>query len=861
MKLLKNKNKPLKSIFRSLLKHRIEDADHVEFFSEVYISDDKIDKKAEQFLNSLEDSDCPFQLLHGYAKNGKSTFIQYIRYLYNQMQPDERKFRYVIEVFNFERGGLTSFSKKGEPLSFYDKAKFLFMNQFSCTDGPSLTEILMDLEQFSIFYRNFLAEISNTPDRAATPAVGNLNGFCSNLFMGLDYVCSQTSNGTVGEYSKNLSLFKEHVFDKMNQNNCGYYFAFLILYNIFSQRRKLLKKDRQPGKLIFVLDNLDDYLTDKDIHFFQQPQFQLSRILTSLMEYDFISEAFSNCLKVTMDKSETVDWDLSFYEQLKIIYVFRTSNFLVFSHLMMKLMSKVSESSEKYFPIGILTRHYVGFQSVRSTNKILGRRVQLLEDVADDRGTVLPPGFHLMKALAHYSRAPEGRETHDHLDNLFSIWNGDLHSIVTSFLNYGDLIKADFLTHESLVKKAMESKFYAKGYLLKGVLIYFLLKLHDYNPRLKGFLETIYNYRASHARAKKSLRRFVTNYIINKSEEHGKPRTISGIVEGGVGLFDLLTAINSFINSVNARAKEEEKEPVFSMGGVKKFFADSYNHKIDHSAHLFTIYKSQIEENAEGEEFSSIYYRLDDEIDNFIEDKSPGKANSRGLNDIRIFNNHSAAFLSSYLMTHFELQSFCESHGVEPSLQIKRPLLMALARKQGISVASRIEDFEFHDIVESVFASAVISVNALVDFYLRYLIDEFPPHEFVKKPLFSVRRKQTGDFQFRLMISRHIRYVEGFRQGILSGGLIALEEDEKVMINLYLVGKVREYIDLFDEKVSQIEERLKYRIQSGSLWRTCRANNEFRGLTDEILATGGKDFETIIRTTEEGPGDSQKWKQ
>ena len=98
------------------------------------------------------------------------------------------------------------------------------------------------------------------------------------------------------------------------------------------------------------------------------------------------------------------------------------------------------------------------------------------------------------------------------------------------------------------------------------------------------------------------------------------------------------------------------------------------------------------------------------------------------------------------------------------------------------------------------------------------------------------------------MISRHIRYVESFRQGILTGTLIELTEDEKIVVNSYLVGKIREYIDLFDEKISEIEGALEYPIQTGSLWRTCQANAEFRRLADAILATGLKDFKSVIRS-------------
>jgi len=123
-----------------------------------------------------------------------------------------------------------------------------------------------------------------------------------------------------------------------------------------------------------------------------------------------------------------------------------------------------------------------------------------------------------------------------------------------------------------------------------------------------------------------------------------------------------------------------------------------------------------------------------------------------------------------------------------------------------------------------------------------------------KNEMFSVRTKRRGDFQFRLLISRHIRYIEGFRRGIIKGDLIDLNETEKVILNLYLINIIEEYLDLYTEKINEMSKALGYKIESGILYITCLVHRQLKTLVEQIIETGGEDFDTIINTDKEFMG-------
>ncbi|MCW3789550.1 hypothetical protein [Plebeiibacterium sediminum] len=232
------------------------------------------------------------------------------------------------------------------------------------------------------------------------------------------------------------------------------------------------------------------------------------------------------------------------------------------------------------------------------------------------------------------------------------------------------------------------------------------------------------------------------------------------------------------------------------------YFNELCTTKIDHFGQLFSIYKDQIIE-ANGKTFNSSYYNLNTEIKLYLEQKEECK---QELNGIRIYHNNNAAYISASLLTNYELYSYI-CMGRDTSLNY--PLLFKLGKKSDVATSE--ENFEFYDTIERVYNDAEKSVESMISFYCNHLIDSYPPDKFIDSSLFSVRnpdQNSKGDFQFRLIISRHITYLESFRQISLnhSSKLINLNYREKVILNLYLVRIIVKYCKLYCDNFTKIKD-------------------------------------------------------
>jgi predicted Zn-dependent protease with MMP-like domain len=434
------------------------------------------------------------------------------------------------------------------------------------------------------------------------------------------------------------------------------------------------------------------------------------------------------------------------------------------------------------------------------------------------------------------------REKSGGANQIFKMWNGDKKSFWYYFFSLPYRTKNTFLNNSQIIENVCQKTFFASGYLLRGVYLYLFLEIFWNNSNLKSsILDIIIGFRYKHRQGKKNLHRLILNYIINKSEQLGKVNTINELGEKGVGLYDLLVKIEGFTKKVNEIAGQEiysfEKE-------TKSFFDKLSGIKIDFFANFFTIYKSQIDSDPDGKDVYSNYYNLQKEIEDYINNKN------KKLNKIRIFNNDIAVYISLYMLTHFEMSSFFRAHGEEENeLAIGKPLLFTCNRKENVVSVSRIQEFEFYDVIEAVYKQAKESVTAMVSFYIKYLINDFPPDKFIEDQLFSVRTNQIGNFQFRLLISRHITYLESFRQGLINGILMELDENENKVVNNYLIHKLQEYFRLYKTSFNKIRKALPPKSINShhKLRTTLNTYNMFNKIANDIL-NQEIDIKTVIET-------------
>ena len=818
------------TVFQNIMKMNVDGMSNEMFFKYLYVTDSYIENKTYEFLRSIDESKCIFHLIDGFSKNGKTNFVQYARYINNQNIGivKEKKYRFIIISFDFEKGGIDSYK---------DKVCRLFIDRFIFEDIDSYKDTIKNLELFLHFYNNINIKINEEMDNINNETATYFKEFCIKLFGYIDNLIIDEGYGNKGDYKNTKKKFSKLIKSTIDDNNCGDYFSFIILYEIFTRRYRIFSDKLFPQKLIFILDNLDDYLNDKDILFFQQPQIQLSVFINHLTNNPIISTLFSECLKEEMETNKRVDWNFSFQDRLNIVYIFRTANFFVFSNIIQEGISKTSQSGERHYPRCLLEREFIDIKTIVNTKDIIKKRINFFEDIANEFNFEIPQGYYFIKLLAEDYYSDREEDPKKDSKNIFRIWNGEKKYFWDSIFENWDKIKTDFFQYEDILKRASENSFFADNFLIKGVYIYFFLKLFEYNGTLKkSVLKTIYSYKDSHHKGYKNIRRFLLNYIINKSEESGIPKTMIELSDKGVGLYDLLSEVTDFIKDIESYS---DKNPIYNFNEIKDFFNDIYNNKIDFFGHLLTIYKSQIIE-INGINVSTIYYDLTNEIYEFEKNK-----NAKELNKVRIYNNDSATYLSLYLLSYFELYSF--------TLSNNKPLLFTINKKNHKIKATKPMDFEFYDIIEKVMKEIKISVNKMVDFYLSHLVNKYPVHDFITNPFFSVLIDGIGSCQFRLHISRHITYIESFRRGIVEDILVNLENDEKAIANLYLTQKIKQYIVLYQKNYNKIKNSEDVNLNNflnkdcnHALHKTYEISEEYKKIVKKIIKSKGFDFDSKI---------------
>ncbi len=844
-----------------ILRMNTEGYDNDLFFRYIYVDNEYITKKANKFLKSLEFSSCPFILLHGFSKNGKTTFYKYVRYVNNQLRDNDSNLN--IVQFNFEKSD-----------NYIDKIREFWLKEF---DSENFQELLDKFDNFINFYKFYNQFVTDLKSHVRVAEEGEASNELTSYFDNLSDIhfltlykfiksqkeeiinnknCNQIDRKKYDNDDDNDEvryyklLVKEQIKQNIIDENVSEQLSLLFLYKIFQDRYRIFYSKKKQRKFIFLLDNLDDYLKNDDIKFYQYPQFYLSKFVIQITKEPIISSTFSNTLKKFLDvnQDEIFKWNFSFQRNFSLGYAMRTPNFLAFSSIQKELFYNISDSQEKYTPQCMMDINYFRMNSTNFTSDILSKRLNFANELFYVLNRKLPPGYNFLKLLAQIDKH---KSDLDKTKSIFSLWNGDKKVFIDNIVNQWYLILSDkYLSHEKEMLDCFHTNHLNSKYLLKGIYIYLFLTLLENNSKAKNkLLNTIFKYKRENKKGK-SIRRFMLNYVINESEDKDKPLLIHDIGSKGVGLFELLNSTNDFIKKIN----KKEGRQIYLSNSIENFIKDSYSEKIDYFAQLLTIYKSQIID-INGVKANTLYYNLDKELDDY-KTKSYDYNRER-LDEIRLFNNNNAAFITGDLMSHFELFSFSLSHDENcKNLSIKKPLFFSVNKKENIDIIRDVSDFELFDIIEKVYENVDTSINKIVDFYINNIIDSFPPSKFIKNKFLSLFDKElkVGDFQFRLIIRRHISYLDGFRLSILDESIFNLPLNHKKMINSYITNIIIKYIDLYKynyfkiynylfKKTNHIKKKTildsnynvleRYRLNAKKVLLD-NENNDFNRIIDEI---------------------------
>lgn len=835
----------LKKVIQVNQKYMLDDL----FYKYFYVDNEEIRKIERDFIDSLYD-DCQIKIIHGHSKNGKTTFINHIIY---KIRRDKKLLRngyddIVLIPFDYENGEIGNYRNKMEGD---------FQNRFMKVLLEDRLKLNEEVQIFNKFIFNFYNELIKEG------LINQANYLEKNVFkiiFAFNRYLENTNYGNNGNTELILKNFKKYVINSITNNNCAYYFVYYVLFEVFNRRGDFLKG--KICKYIFTLDNIDDYLENKDILFLEQPQIKLSSFLFLFSENPFISGVFVKSILKTINSKEN-NLHFSFKDQIIVVYILRTANFLVFANLINKQYIKASGSQEIHFADLLIEKKNYFYKTEPNTSKILNQRLDIFQEITERMKIDIPYGFTFLKSLSdNFDTDTTDKEEND-IRRIYNLWNGDKSAFWNSITKNWGLIEKKYLKYENIIKILNDNekiRYSIKTYLFKGVCLNLFLFLLRKNKTLEDLLRnSIDCFMDPENGQMKNINRMVLNYIVNETIESGWPECIKNIESKGVGFYELLEKVDEFIEKINCKCNM--KEIIYKNSQVDEFIEKLFTTKIDHFANPFVIYKDQIK-IVNNIKVNSNYYELKKELQRYRKEKKDPKCKEE-LNKIRIFSNNNAAYISLSLLSNYELYSHLVSDDLH---NYNLPLLFLLTKDENAGTITKEVDLPFYNVITNVFAKVEEIVTNMVDFYIKYLGEFYDPDEFIEDSFFTVllnddenkkdgnkrdglhikEKKKKGNFQYNLIISRHITYLQDFRQVVLNykDNNWNLNLDEKIIANLFLTKTILKYCMLFIKSYYKIDNEIK--IGEKNILRDSLGTfNKFKNKAKEIIEKNNSDF-TII---------------
>lgn len=778
------------------------------FFEYFFISNDII-KNHQNRLIELILSDQNFHVVHGFAKNGKSTFIK------NTIREFNNKGN-LLEGYNLCNIKLIytvyyDFQYLNNS-DFIEKIKQLFKISFVSYGNPSEQRTYnLNIRNFHKAIRAFLNKIltNNIEMIPQYELVVKSLQFVERKLE--DFVFQTDDSIGLGKLERVSEIFDIYICNDINEENIEQFFIYKVMYDIFIQISKNIFNKSEKAKIVFILDNIDEYLKDNDFFFLKHPQVILWSFFKELFETPEVSVFFYEAVieYSGINENEIKQITFDFKTQICFIYVFRTANFLAFAQLMREIYVSMSETKASFLPSAILGTNYIRYSTIECTTEIINQRLErFYEIIGGGRISKPPKGYMFLKNMTKLLNTKTNDDSiREKYRNIFNLWNGDKVKLFEYIIMNWNYVSEKYYNSEELVEKIVKME---RLYLNKGIYIHFFLDLlKKDNVVLDDLLNHILYSFVDESKKGKNIRRIILNIITNVSEKNKRnysklhiSNTFSNIPLKGIGLYDLLDKIQKYIDEVNDK-------DYYDFNDVKQFFLDICDiPKIDFFAQLISIYKNPTKSSAPLNYTN--YYNINKEIERFLIEKSACKLD---LNKIRVFNNNNAAYLTSSLLSNFEYFSFIIGNDF-------KPLVLSVNRKNNLTTIDSIVDFDFYDIIEAVYEKVKCSLDDMAEFYLKKLILNYPPNVFVKDEKFSIQMEPhlnrsdsnvnlVGNFQIRMIIARHFTYLEDFRELILcSSNLFKIQSEERDKINNYLLDILEKYNKLFISKYEDILNKL-----------------------------------------------------
>lgn len=726
-----------------------------DFFKYFYIENESIKNAKTSLLNNLVKNQ-PYHILHSYGKNGKSSFVNYLLHE-NEKDPQDN----LIPIFfDLSQSSTDSIAPKD---TFMNKCHNIFINRIFYTTRD-LDESIKSLSKFIDFVFESHDYVKADPHinlqqkniylKYFEDFIYNFKILCD------DYLLKYRNNGM--SEADLIYSFKTRLNDTLNnipQSKSTIVFCFILFWITFENTKSLNKnlESKKRSKLFFILDNIDDILSD------------LAEDVANNHVF-FICEFVENANIVLNSFLNDKIPGLHLESDLAFLFVYRTANYLN----VLNSDTLLNASKKGRFPDYFINAPKYKISTVKTSKQIFRARLHLYFKLCEFNKRKPEKKSLLIKQLIESIKTAELEDFKDYefedeinpyfsnseikdINNIFRLWNGnricinDLHLYPNIDEVYDNL---------SMIKSNAEN-----SYFRKGVFIYLFLNIlmtRNKDNELGKFLDYLFNsYEDDTEKGNQNFKRLLLNVIINKcnDSENRKISNNKELREKGVSLFYLLEKFDKI---------ESDGEKPYSIEDFEEFLHCMFYSEIDNWGHLLTCFKSTsyIDHNYDKKQGKKLNFK--DELEQYktitdynsgvlteVAKKSHG-SKVKQIDKVRFYYNDNAYYLSNHVLRHFEYYSLF--------LDQKKPILLQLNH----NLSNGENMFEFENTINIVFERVKNCLSNVICFYNKYFSDKYDLETFVCDSEFCLNDRLF----FSDLISKHITYLNQFRMSVFDSDII-----------------------------------------------------------------------------------------
>ncbi len=744
-----------------------------DFEEHIYVETPNVKKTYFRLLNNIR-SKKRFHAIHGYGKNGKSTFLQYFQHKIISSEKENHEFM----LFDFEAD---KFDHEGQVLIQKSIVDFL---REKIEEFESLEEACKTVIGFIDFYNTTHPRNSGKVKKSFKSLINVRKRFFETIADDLFYPCKKylhdLKNGHEEPARKEFwKKFKKRFNEKNLRHDDGKIICFLIGLFIYEQRGIFEgnpKKGRHRSKVIFIFDNLDEVFSTTPKSIAQKYIFDIAH---------FLKVFEKGAIKSGLPGFSMLD--------MAFLFSLRSAN-LVNSYTLFTRKPASSFAEKGGFEImNNFELYKIG--SVKESQEILGKRLSFYRKICDHVGKVKQGHYatFLDAFISSTKRSSNNTKFDLELSNISRLWNGN-----REFFHHIDTDVRVISLNDKIERLGDHGVYISKGAFLNYFFDQFI------NHSQNNSLASLFNYffrsgQEEIGRKRCNLKRLLLNIVISECKEFENRRVdnFKDLDVKGASLLDVLETLDKLnTNDLGDNYDIEE---------IKMLFRRIFHNRIDAWGHVLTCTKEaelqELRDNSHGS-----YINLDSEVTDFFKLKamkmdSPERMKlEESLREVRLFYNDSAYYMAKSIFSHFEYFSISD-------LKVTKPKSLLLTARLLNSPDDDELVFEFQGLIDRVFNRTKQCLEATVHFYNTNLVDVFSLGEY-EKGQFALSDK----FFFDEVITKHISYIDDFRLAIGNSSIL-IEQDHQEYIrvteiaNTYLIAMIGEYLYLFDTLTKQVKQR------------------------------------------------------